>query len=518
MKKQSVILRVCLVAAQALAAQALYAQPATPPPPPTDTSAAASTGSGLPKALRDLDDRAIPFLSKWSVCEPQVQKVVQQYFKTVGKEPGPDMAKIQITGEPKRNGRYEIYMLKCGNAIAIKKELEENMLQAVRDLLAQPVGDEGEEKYCHDFISQSAVGGKTSTDIQQKVGIGENNYRMPTGGRQYFSLSAFEQYLRVGATNWWLQNVIGNDPLGYMFWHTGEARILAKRPLIDNADNATRRVVPNLLKFHVGYGYRLTDNVDNTTGQLNALFPKRALNIGGEGRAVFGMEGVLPLGEDMKTSVIGASFNFEQPLSGGISETATIDAGTYSKIPLPANRRLNVVGTHPAGEVQLLDEGRTVTPVLRGSGQFTLFYSWWLEPAEGSENPPDNIFRVDVGLNYSEIQEAAIVRSTDPARPFSYLSRRALSGLASYRPESALDWIYAKFEYRNETTFPFGLSLQYSNQILMGDIYYPIFGNWLYLEAKIGKVMRDTRPYEAAVNRDGWYFMISPVFRVLIPR
>jgi hypothetical protein len=192
------------------------------------------------------------------------------------------------------------------------------------------------------------------------------------------------------------------------------------------------------------------------------------------------------------------------------------DAVSYSKILIPGGRRLSVVGPHPAGEVQLLDDTRT-TPVLRGSGQFTLFYTWWLE-VEGSENPPDNIFRVDVGINYLEIHETGIVRSTDPARPFNYLARGALGGLRSYRPESVLDWVYAKFEYRNETTFPFGLSLQYSNQILMGNLYYPIFGNWLYLEAKVGKVMRDIRPYEAAVSRDGWYFMISPVFRVLIPR
>jgi hypothetical protein len=479
----------------------------TIPPAPADSSV---TVGGLPKSLRDIDDRALPFLSRWTVCEPQVQKIIQQYFKTAGKDPGQEIAKIQITGEPKRNGRYEIYMIKCGNAIAVRKELEETMLQSVRDLLAQPIGEEGEEKYCHDFVFASSVGGKTSTEIMQKVGIGENNYRMPTGGRQYFSLSLFDQYLRVGATNWWIKNTIGNDPAGYMFWHSGEGKITAGRPLIDNSDNATRRVIPNILKFHVGYSYRLTDNVNRRSG-LSSLFPQRGLNITGEGRAVAGMEAFIPLGEDMKTSVLGINTNFEIPLSG-INETAAVAEETYTKIDVPRNRTI-IVNSHPLTPVDQLNDFQ-VTPLLRTTAQVTFFYTWWLE-VEGSENPPDNIFRVDLGVNYGEVREAALVRARSTG--FWHLAASDVTGLRTYRPDNVLDWIYAKFEYRNETTFPFGASVQYSNQILIADFYYPLFGNWLYLEAKIGKVLRDMRPYEP-VTRDGWYFMVSPVLRILIPR
>jgi hypothetical protein len=487
---------------------ALAQQPAPPTPAAPDTSASAGSG-GLPKSLREIDDRALPFLSKWTVCEPQVQKIIQQYFKTVGKDPGPDLAKISLVGEPKRNGKYELYMVKCGSATAVRKELEDTMLQSVRDLLAEPVGQEGEEKYCHDFTFTSSVGGKTSNEIQQKVGIGENNYRMPTGGRQYFSLSLFEQYLRVGATNWWLQNVFGNDPASYLWTQAGEGKIMARRPLIDNYDNATRRVIPNILKFHLGYAYRLSDNVDTRRNLAQILEPRR-LNVASEGRLLAGMEAFIPLGDDMKTSVFGVNVNLELPLSA-VNELGAIDQSTYTKIPITDRNRRVVVNSHPAGEVQLLDDTKT-TPLVRTSGQVSFFYTWWLE-VEGSENPPDNIFRADIGINYLEVKETAIVRSTSTG--LHYLAANDTRGLLTYRPDNLLDWVYAKFEYRNETTFPFGASLQYSNQAIMADFYFPLLGNWLYLEAKVAQLLRPTRDYEPSTGR---YFMISPVFRILIPR
>jgi hypothetical protein len=33
-----------------------------------------------------------------------------------------------------------------------------------------------------------------------------------------------------------------------------------------------------------------------------------------------------------------------------------------------------------------------------------------------------------------------------------------------------------KIDYRNQAAFPFGVSIQYSNQIILGDIWLPIFG------------------------------------------
>jgi hypothetical protein len=119
-----------------------------------------------------------------------------------------------------------------------------------------------------------------------------------------------------------------------------------------------------------------------------------------------------------------------------------------------------------------------------------------------------------------EVQEVALVRNRTNGQVFFNTSniRPATTGgtgLSTYTPQNVLDWVYAKVEYRNETTYPFGMYAQYSNQILMAGAYVPLFGNWLYLEGKLGFVLRDRRPYEPDT---GVYFMISPVFRILIPR
>jgi hypothetical protein len=519
MKKLSLVLGSCIALTLGASTASLQAQTS---PAPDSTGGG---GGGIPKAFTQIDDRALPFLSRWTVCEAQVQKLIQQYFKTIGKEPGIDLAKISILGEPKKNGKYELYRIQCGSAIAVKKEIDDNMLQGMKDLIAAPVGAEGEESYCHDFTSVSAVGGKVSTEIDKKVGVGENNFRMPTGGRQYISLSLFEQYLRVGATNWWIQNIIGNDPAGYMFWHAGEAKILARRPLIDNYDNNTRRVVPNLLKFHAGMVYRLTDDAGNPNPRfLDGLLRRRTLSMGAEPKLAAGLEGNLTLGDDNKTAVIGAAVNIEWPISA-INEFVPIgDANTYARVPLPNRGRLAFVNSDP--NFQFLPSGTRsdganadalISPLLRRNGQFTFFYTWWLD-TEG-ENPPDNIFRVDLGVNVTEVQDVALVQRRSDGFVFMNTSniRSATAGgpsLQTYLPQSILDWVYARFEYRNETTFPFGFYAQYSNQILMTGTYLPIAGNWLYLEAKVGVPLREVpRPYEPSV-----YFMLSPVFRIQIPR
>lgn len=516
MKNLSLVLGSCFALAWGASTLSAQAQSAAPD---------SSGGGGIPKAFTQIDDRALPFLSRWTVCEAQVQKIIQQYFKTVGKDPGPDLAKISILGEPKKNGKFELYRIQCGSAIAVKKEIDDNMLQGVKDLIAAPVGAEGEESYCHDFTSVSAVGGKVSTEIDKKVGVGENNFRMPTGGRQYISLSLFEQYLRVGNTNWWIQNIIGNDPAGYMFTNAGEAKILARRPLIDNYDNNTRRVVPNLLKFHAGVVYRLNDDAGNPNPRfLDGLLRRRTLSMGSEPKIAAGLEGCLTLGEDNKTNVIGASLNIEWPISNVNEGVPVGDAGSYARVKLPGRDRLTFINPNSDFEFMPVNGQRVdgvtsgdqlSSPLLRRNGQFTFFYSWWLD-TEG-ENPPDNIFRVDLGINVTEIQEVALLRRKSDGAIFLNSSnvRAAVGqGLQTYLPTSVLDWVYARFEYRNETTFPFGFYAQYSNQIMMAGTYLPLAGNWLYLEAKVGVPLREAvRAYEAPV-----YFMISPVFRIQIPR
>ena len=77
------------------------------------------------------------------------------------------------------------------------------------------------------------------------------------------------------------------------------------------------------------------------------------------------------------------------------------------------------------------------------------------------------------------------------------------------KPNEALDWIYAKLEYRNQGSFPFGVSVQYSNQILVGRAYIPVLGDWLYVEGRYSTPLRDPYPFEIEN-----FFMVSPVFRL----
>ncbi|MCS6809112.1 MAG: hypothetical protein RML40_10135 [Bacteroidota bacterium] len=529
----SVLLRACACSVALIFANRLSVQAQVPSPTPTPDSSSAS--SGVPKALQILDERALPFLSRWTICEAQVQKIIQQFFKTNGKEPGPDLAKISVWGEPKKNGKYEIYRIQCGSAVVVKKEIDELMLQGVKDLIAEPIGQEGEEKYCHDFVNVSQVGGRISTEIEKKIGIGENNYRMPTSGRQYYSISAFDQMLRVGATNWWIHNSLGNDNIGYMFWYAGEARIIAMRPLIDNYENNTRRVIPNLLKLGGGVIYRIVDDVANPNPRFTDFLARRRLNMGPDPKITAFFEGTVPLGDDNRTSVFGARISGDIPIQR-INESIPIgDASTFSQLSftpennIGRNERLQLNANHPrfAENPQFVTrrdptsgvDVQTITPLLRTVAQATLFYTWWLE-IEGSDNPPDNIFRIDAGINYSEVVETALIRTGGQFGPTYFATANSVSpanrggrGLVTYTPQSVLDWIFLKFEYRNETSYPFGFSIQYSNQILLGTGYLPLFGNWLYLEAKYARVLRELRSYEASD-----YFMISPVFRILIPR
>ena len=103
------------------------------------------------------------------------------------------------------------------------------------------------------------------------------------------------------------------------------------------------------------------------------------------------------------------------------------------------------------------------------------------------------------------MQEVAVFNDTTAV----YLGRAGVTGLMTWKPNEALDWIYAKVEYRSQASFPFGISLQYSNQMLLARAYVPILGDWLYLEGRYSTPLRDARPFEIKN-----FFMFSPVLRL----
>jgi hypothetical protein len=142
--------------------------------------------------------------------------------------------------------------------------------------------------------------------------------------------------------------------------------------------------------------------------------------------------------------------------------------------------------------------------MLRATGQLTAFYNVWLDPKS-----PENFFRFDAGINYNEVREVYAYRDTKSAQ--TKIAFDNMTGLKTYKPSEFGDWIYLKAEYRSQSNYPFGMSMQYSNQILLSKIYLPLIGNWLYVEGKYSTPLRNTRPYEI-----GNFFMISPVLRITI--
>ncbi|HOQ49728.1 MAG TPA: hypothetical protein PLV01_07865, partial [Candidatus Kapabacteria bacterium] len=148
-----------------------------------------------------------------------------------------------------------------------------------------------------------------------------------------------------------------------------------------------------------------------------------------------------------------------------------------------------------------------VAPVIRSTGYATVFYNWWLDKSN-----PENFFRFDLGINYSEVRETALYHYPNTTNGLNYeITVENVTGLKTYKPKEFADWMFAKVEYRNQAIFPFGASIQYSNQIMLGRIWLPLFSNWFYLEAKYSTPLRTERPYEIKN-----FFMISPLLRITI--
>ncbi|MCS7169489.1 MAG: hypothetical protein NZ949_02575, partial [Candidatus Kapabacteria bacterium] len=315
-------------------------------------------------------------------------------------------------------------------------------------------------------------------------------FTMPTHVGHAISVSLFEQSLKLGRSGFWLRANLGTDPVGYPFWSSGIARVLLQRPLIQNTDELTQKAIPHLLDVHLGGGYRITGGLDREF--LGGAIPVRKLNVDAGGQLIVGADFYFPFQPQA-----GTAFHVEIPLRS-IDPSSRINPKTYAILPTGPDRE-PLRSTNP--DWNILPD--SVIPVLRSTGQWTLFYNWWLNPQR-----PTHFFRLDAGISYAEIQEAAFLRRADGT---TSLVRDSVEGLRTYRPREFADWLYLRLEYRNQSSFPFGISLQYSNQILLGRAYVPIIGRWLYLEGKYATPLRPARLFETR-----HFFMLSPLFRITL--
>lgn len=442
--------------------------------------------STILSSIQTIDPDILKYFPRWTVCQPEMQVKIQQAFSRLGfPSSSLDLNRITITAAPQTSSISQIILIQCGNATIKKADI------AKIGKIATELTDKS--TYCYKDVPLTEL-----PDKEQRDAI--INYKMPTNTTHSIVLSGFEQALKIGNEDvgFWIINKLGTDEVGYHFWSAGEAKTILQRPLIKNDDKDSKIAIPFLVNAKLGYGYRLNNEVA-TKDFLNVI-PDRQLSIAQGGKFIAGLELFAPFHPQA-----GINFNLELPLQP-VRRSNTVDFGSYRSYFISEDREdigdeTGIVDpTIPANRV------REVVPILRATGQVTLFYNWWID------EKADNFFRADAGISYAEVREAAMFKSSNPVNRFDdYLGFDA-TNLLTYKPNEFADWLYLKLEYRNQKDFPFGMSIQYSNQILLGSAYVPLFGEWLYLEGKYSTPLtREARPFELKN-----FFMISPVLRLTI--
>ena len=449
----------------------------------TAITKAQESDSSVYVRLTSIDPELLQYFPRWYVCESDLQAKIFNAFRVLGyRRDRLDQQKIMVTAQPIANAEdpYEILIVECGLERMTSQEMSANLPNILSKL------SERTRQYCYSEIP-------TTIPASQPQAEAITSFLQPTNVNHSFLLSAFEQSLKLGKSGFWVTNIMGTDQVGYHFWNAGEAKVLLQRPLYINDDVDSRRAIPYLLNARLGFGYRLTSN-PNESSILNFI-PARKLDAGYGGKFVGGLDFNMPFAPQF-----GLSINAELPLVP-IKSTENIDTTTYVMNSIDVDRDITLDDRYDQNQTL-----KNTANLIRSTGQVTFFYNLWLD-----DQKPENFFRFDVGLNYYEVQEAAVI--ADGNR--SYLAADGVvtadgsNGLRLWKPNEFADWVYVKAEYRNQSNSPVGISFQYANQALLAHAYIPLLGQWLYLEGKYSTILRDVRPFER-----GNMFMISPVLRL----
>lgn len=432
--------------------------------------------------LTSIDPELLQYFPRWFVCESDIQAKIFNAFRVLGyRRENLDQQKIVVTAQPVANTEdpFEILIVECGTERMTSQEMSTNIPNILSKLadVTRP--------YCYTEIP-------TTTPASQPQSEAITSFLRPANAAHSFTLSAFEQTLKIGKSGFWLSNIMGTDQTGYHFWNAGEAKVLLQRPLYVNNDAETRRAIPYLINARMGMGYRMTS--DPRQAGILSFIPARRIDAGYGGKIVTALDFNMPFNPRF-----GISVNAELPLEP-IKATTQVDTTTYATAALADGRDL-FIDDPLIGATNVV---KSTVNLLRATGQVTGFYNMWLD-----ETRPENYFRFDLGVNYFEVREAAVLADTSTG--YTTLAINGISGLQTWKPNELADWIYAKVEYRNQSTYPFGVDLQYANQTLMAHAYVPLFGQWLYLEAKYAQPLRGLRPFERE-----HMFMISPVLRLTL--
>lgn len=466
-------------------------------------------------SLQTIDPELRKYFPRWKVCEPDLQYQIYQAFQLLGfSQDQLDIQSIEVLASPKPydEEKYDILLLTCGNSSLNSKELDRELSNLVKFLdgskyyVRYDKGNDEIRKMVKEyekskFRSYCYVEIPPETPVRADQGAAIRDYFAPTNKRQALTMSLFDQTLKIGATDFWIQNKTGNDQIGYPYYNAGESKVILKRPLYVNNDPATNKNTPYLINAYLGGTYRITTGLSNNNGMFSWL-PERSLNTDPGGKLIFGMDVHMPFHPEA-----GIHVNIEAPIN--TTDESGIDLEKFGQTMLrpSVDFRRNDIRN---GDPTYVATG--VLPILQTTGQVTAFYNLWL-----NKRKAENYFRFDLGISYAEIREymyytenVDLTGDDVPELVYDKMTTNA-EGLNLYHPDEFADWLFAKVEYRNQAVFPFSLSLQYSNQIMLARAYMPLFGDWLLLEAKYATPLRDA--YEFEVEN---FFIISPVIRIAI--
>ncbi len=454
-------------------------------------------------SLLTVDPELKKYFPRWKICEPDLQFQIYNAFIILGYAKNElDLQNIEILAGPKEKNNnkesFEVLELKCGKVALTANQIDREL----SSLLPILSGDEKFRKvgktakidesksldYCFSLI-------KPETPLTYSQAEIIKDYYKPTNVTQALHISAFEQILKIGKSDFWLINKVGSDEIGLPFYLAGESKIIMQRPLYLNSDLSTAKKIPNLIELYLGGSYKINSGIANE-GTLFSWLPKRYLNGNTSGKIITGVDVHMPFMPEF-----GIHANVEIPLSDpdtkqiNLGDFATYTDGTRSDLVQPnlANPDFN-----PEKKIG-------IASVIKTTGQITLFYNWWLD-----DNNAENYFRFDLGANYVKVDEYLLYINKIINNDV-FISNKNLLGLNSYANSNFSDWLYFKVDYRNQAAFPFGVSFQISNQTLFSKLFIPLISNWFLLEAKYVTPLREKRPYEI-----GNFFMLSPVLRITI--
>jgi hypothetical protein len=441
--------------------------------------------------LNTLNPELVKLFPRWVICDQDLAFRVYQAFLHLQKpKSNLNEQKIEVLAAPRKEGLpFEILLITSGEESIGSVQIDDVMPELADFINGVKPFDpnfKGKDirKYC--FVDVSPEQPVSPTQANTIV-----NYFQPTNVTQSISISLFEQSLKIGETGFWIVSEVGNDPIGYPFWTGGESKVKVRIPLgNENLDYNTKRDIPFDIYANLGYGYRISSGLKDKSSFLSWVSERR-LNSGYGGKLIGGFDFLLPFHRNA-----GIHFNIELPTKK--VETSSIDP---EDTQFWKELRSDIVWDDP-------NKAKTykgVVPMLRGVGQLTVFYNYWLK----ENGLPYHYFRFEAGIGYSEVREFASWR--DESVAVTYITVDSVSGLKTYKPNEFMDWVILKAEYRNQALHPFGFSLQYSNQTLLATGFVKIFGDWLFLEGKYSTPLRTARPYEISN-----FFLLSPVLRITL--